>query len=428
MYGAQCRCDTACLIVELAGMLMAPPLTQALTEARVGAAAVLAEQESLERAHVLAARLAETAVQRDHAGGHAAAEREWLRESGLLTLSIPASFGGLGASWTTVYRVIRILAQADSALAHVFAFHHLQLASIQLFGSAQQQRKLLSGTVAERWFWGNALNPLDKRVSASLHPNGFVLDGIKSFSSGSVGSDWLMVSAWDAGTQSAVIGVLPTNEDGVTVQPDWDSFGQRQTDSGNVHFSSVLLTHDHVLQRPGQVTTAQATLRPLVSQLILTNLYLGIGQGAFETATRYTGSESRPWSASGVAAATDDPYVQQRYGKLWLLLRPAEVLADHAAVELERLFRKGVLVNAKERGELAIAVAEAKCLAHQAGIEVSNQMFELTGARSTSTQLGYDRFWRNARVHTLHDPIDYKLRDLGRYALSGTLPEPTAYS
>ena len=71
-------------------------------------------------ASALAARLAESAVERDRAGGHAATEREWIRASGLLTLSIPAEYGGQGASWNTVYQVIRILARADSALAHVF--------------------------------------------------------------------------------------------------------------------------------------------------------------------------------------------------------------------------------------------------------------------------------------------------------------------
>ena len=71
----------------------------------------------------LAQALDTTAVQRDHAGGHAAAERELIRDSGLLGLSVPRSAGGLGADWPTVYRVVRRLAQADSALAHVFAFH-----------------------------------------------------------------------------------------------------------------------------------------------------------------------------------------------------------------------------------------------------------------------------------------------------------------
>ena len=255
-----------------------------------------------------------------------------------------------------------------------------------------------------------------------------MLDGVKSFSSGSVGSDWLTISAWHEESQSALIGVVPTRQQGVEVQADWDAFGQRQTDSGNVHFTQVPLPPTQVLQAPGHAPTPQATLRSQVAQLIMANLYLGIGEGAFEAARAYTVDEARPWFASGVPAAAADPLIQHRYGQLWLKLRPAAVLADHAAQELERLFRLGAAVTARQRGELAIAVAEAKVLAHTAGVDVSNQIFELTGARSTSAKYGYDRFWRNVRVHTLHDPVDYKLRDLGRYALDGTLPEPTAYS
>ncbi|CDG82450.1 acyl-CoA dehydrogenase family protein [Janthinobacterium agaricidamnosum] len=378
----------------------------------------------------LARRLAHTAVARDRAGGHAAEEREWIRASGLLTLSIPREFGGQGADWGTVYQVIRILARADSALAHVFGFHHLQLAGIQLYGSAQQQRSLLSQTVEHHLFWGNALNPLDRRTtaSASATDDGFILDGIKSFSSGSVGADWLTISAWHEATQSALIGVLPARQPGIDVQADWDAFGQRQTDSGNVHFSQVHLPATLVLQAPAQAATPQATLRSQVAQLVMANLYLGIAEGAFEAARSYTVQQSKAWPASGVGQASDDTLLQHRYGQLWLLLRPAELLADHAARELERVFRKGALITAEDRGLLAVAVAEAKCLAHQAGIEISSQMFELTGARSTSARFGYDRYWRNVRVHTLHDPIDYKYRDLGRFALQGRLPEPTPYS
>ena len=386
------------------------------------------EPDAIGIATALAARLAETANARDQAGGHAAQEREWIRDSGLLTLSIPVEFGGQGASWPLVYQVIRILARADSALAHVFGFHHLQLAGLHLYGNARQQRRLLTLTVEQRLFWGNALNPLDKRVAALDTDDGFVLDGIKSFSSGSVGSDWLTVSAWHAPTQTALIAALPTRQSGITVQPDWDAFGQRQTDSGNVHFDQVALPADLVLQAPAQAATAQATVRSQIAQLIMANLYLGIAEGAFEAARAYTSEQAKAWFASGVAEAADDPLVQHRYGQLWLLLRPAQVLADVAAQDLDTVYRKGPLITAHERGLLAVAVAEAKCLAHKAGIEISSQLFELTGARSTSARYGYDRYWRNVRVHTLHDPVDYKLRDLGRYALSGRVPDPTPYS
>lgn len=378
----------------------------------------------------LAARLASTAVERDRAGGHAPCEREWIRESGLLALSVPADFGGAGAGWSTVQATVRILARADSALAHVYAFHHLQMATIDFYGNAGQRRHLFGATVSQRLFWGNALNPLDKRCVATARDDGFMLNGIKSFCSGSVGADWLIVSAWDQAVNGALIGALPATQAGLTVQADWDAFGQKQTDSGNVLFEDVALPAALVLQAPSATPalTSRMTLRTQISQLIMANLYLGIGQGAFEAARAYTREQARPWFASGVARAADDPVVQHRYGKLWLLLRPAELAADHAAGMLDRAMDRGEGLTAGERGEVAIAVAEAKALSHQAGLDISNQMFELMGARSTSAQFGFDRFWRNARVHTLHDPVDYKIRDLGRYALDGTLPEPTAYS
>lgn len=376
----------------------------------------------------LAARLAATAVERDRRGGHAAAERELIRESGLLALTIPREFGGLGASWVIFFEVLRQLAQVDSALAHLFGFHHLQLAGVLLYGTPEQQATLLRRTVDERLFWGNALNPLDKRTLAREVDGGFLLDGVKSFASGSVGSDQLTVSAWHEPTQTALIAAVPTLRGGIAVQPDWDAFGQRQTDSGNVVFHQVFVAHAEVLQAPGIAPTPRATLRSQVAQLIMANLYLGIGLGAFDEARRYTREHSRPWFAAGVAQAVDDPFVQHRYGELWLLLRPAVALADGAARRLDEALRRGDALTAAQRGEVAIAVAEAKALSHRAGLEVSSQLFELTGARATSGRLGLDRFWRNVRVHTLHDPIDYKLRDLGRWALDGHVPEPTAYS
>jgi alkylation response protein AidB-like acyl-CoA dehydrogenase len=384
--------------------------------------------DPLDTVHALAAQLAQTAVERDRLGGHAARERELIRDSGLLALSIPAQDGGIGASWDVTLRAVRILARADSALAHVFGFHHLQLAGITLYGDAAQQRDLLRRTAAENLFWGNALNPLDKRTVATDTADGFLLDGVKSFCSGALGSSWLTVSAWHAPTASALIGVLPTATDGIDVRGDWDAFGQKQTDSGTVTFDRVHLPAHLVLLPPGATPTAQATLRSQVAQLIMANLYLGIAEGAFAAARDYLAADARPWFASGVAAATDDPFVQHRFGELWTLVRPAEVLADDAGRGLQRLFAKGAAVTAQERGELAVAVATAKVLAHRAAIDIGSGLFELTGARSTSAKHGFDRYWRNARVHTLHDPVDYKYRDLGRYALTGTVPEPTAYS
>jgi alkylation response protein AidB-like acyl-CoA dehydrogenase len=378
----------------------------------------------------LAARLHATAVERDRLGGHPARERELIRASGLLALSVPRAHGGDGADWLTIGNVVRIVARADSALAHLLGLHHLQVAGIGLTGGARQQRRLFTETIERDVFWGNALAPLDRRLVATPTAGGYVLDGATRFTSGARGADWLTVCAWDPLAHGALTAVVPVRQPGIAVQDDWDAFGQRQADSGTVTFAGVPLAEDDVLQPAGRAPTPQAQLRPLVAQLALTNVLLGLAEGALEAARGYLRGDARPWFASSpeVASATDDPYIQQRFGNFHLLVRPAQALADAAATELDWALARGAHLTARERGEVAVTITGAKLLAHRAAIEIGNQMFELTGARPTSGRHGLDRFWRNARVHTLHDPVDYKLRDLGRYALDGTVPEPTAYS
>src|SRR4051794_13611569 len=94
--------------------------------------------EVVEVATKLARRLAEDAAARDQAGGTATEQLQWIRESGLLGLRIPREYGGLGADWRTTNDVIRIVAQADSSLAHILAWHQLEVVTPELIGSAEQ--------------------------------------------------------------------------------------------------------------------------------------------------------------------------------------------------------------------------------------------------------------------------------------------------
>ncbi|MCA6215998.1 acyl-CoA dehydrogenase family protein [Ideonella sp. B7] len=379
----------------------------------------------------LAERLAATAVARDRRGGHAAAERDAIRNSGLLGLVIPKDAGGLGAAWSTQYQVLRRLAQVDSALTHVYAFHNLQIATIQLWGSAAQQADLLPRTLREHWFWGNALNPRDTRLKATRVEGGWVLNGVKSYASGSVGSDRLVLSAVEVqpdGSERQLVGHVATRAAGVQVQEDWDSFGQRQTDSGTVTFEQVPLPDAAVFQRPGETPTPQATLRTVLAQLILTNLYLGLAQGAYQQALGYLRERTRPWPNGNAAQAIEEPLLAHRWAELWLKIRAAELATDAAQQAADVALARGAALTAEERGAVAIAAAEAKVLAHRAGVDVSSEVFELTGPGATQGGLGLDRFWRNVRVHTLHDPVDLKLRDIGHFHLQGRVPAPTSYT
>jgi alkylation response protein AidB-like acyl-CoA dehydrogenase len=67
-------------------------------------------------------------------------------------------------------------------------------------------------------------------------------------------------------------------------------------------------------------------------------------------------------------------------------------------------------------------VAEARVLTTEASLAAGSKLFELAGTQSTLDPLNLDRHWRNARTHTLHDPVRWKLHAVGNYYLNGAAP------
>jgi alkylation response protein AidB-like acyl-CoA dehydrogenase len=406
----------------------APSTPAASDEVPLPRATTLADVHGVTDA--LAHRFARTAAQRDLLGGTPKEQRDELRRSGLLALSIPTALGGLGASWSQVLEVVRQLSQVDSSLAHLFAFHHLMLATVQLFGRPAQWTPWLRHTAQRDWFWGNALNPLDRRTTWRAIDGGLEISGKKSFCSGAQDSQMLIVSAvGETGSDAPLrIAAVPTARSGIRLCDDWDNIGQRQTDSGSVQFDRLRVDHDELLLDPGPLSTPLSCMRPLLAQAILVNIYIGIAEGAFEDARRYTLAEARPWHASGCSRAADDPHVRVQFGEFHAGLQALRLLGDHAGRQIDAALARGDALDEAGRGDVALAITTAKVNATRIGLDICNRLFEVTGARSTHAGLGLDRHWRNLRTHTLHDPITYKLQELGDWALFGQRPAPTFYS
>lgn len=376
----------------------------------------------------LASTFAATAAERDVRGGTPKVERDLIRDSGLLALSIPVEFGGLGGNWRDTLEVVRILSRADSSLGHVFGFHHLMLATVRLFAMPSQWQPWLEQTARRQWFWGNALNPLDERTISRVQGDSREFNGQKSFCSGALDSEMLIASALEEGTGKLLVAALPTARSGIQVVPDWNNMGQRQTDSGSVTFEKVRVENRDLLLDPGPLSTPFSCLRPLVAQLVLANIYLGIAEGAFQEASHYTLNEARPWHASQVGSTDHDPYVLGHYGDFWVGLESGRVLTDRAADKLDQAWLRGGALTELERGEVAVAIATAKVSATQTGLDICSRMFDVAGARATHGGLRLDRYWRNLRTHTLHDPVAYKVRELGAWALRQQYPTPSFYS
>ena len=126
-----------------------------------------------------------------------------------------------------------------------------------------------------------------------------------------------------------------------------------------------------------------------------------------------------PWVDSGVDHANEDPYLIAEVGQLHIQLSGASALLERAARLLD--------TPAADRSptfsvDASIAVAEARVAVAQVALKAGSQLFEWGGTRSALSRHNLDRHWRNARIHTLHDPLRWKHQVIGNYVLNDVLP------
>jgi len=372
--------------------------------------------------------LAPDAAARDRAGASPRREVELLRETGLLALLNPVAHGGGGGSFADALLATRIIGRADASIAQLLAYHYLHLTNAVWRATPEQAERLSRGSVAGQWFWGGASNPRDPESRLTPEAaDGFRLNGRKTFASNAALADKITLRA-QLGDGFAVI-VVPGDRGGVTHGNDWDAFGQRLSESGTVTFVDVRVEKDEVLGDPAAPPPPPRTsLVVPFHQLLIVNFYIGTAEGALAEAARYIRTTSRPWQASGVARASLDPYILEHYGDLDVELRASAALADVAGQRFEAATARGDAITPDERNLAAAAIYAAKVHASRTALEVTSKIFELMGARATAGHYGYDRFWRNIRTHTLHDPVAYKSREVGNFALNGIITPTPLYS
>ena len=390
-----------------------------------------AHDESLTRARAVAQELAADVVEREAAGKAPGREVELLRGSGLLPLLVPAEHGGSGAGWPTAWAVVRTITAVDPSIGQLLGYHYLHSWRIRLNRRTDVVARLDAAGAEHAWFWGGAGNPRDAGLELEPVSGGLLLRGTKFFATGAEVADRINASGTRTDTGEKLALAVDAHQDGVRHGHDWDALGQRLSASGSVTFADAFVAEDDVLGPNEQADAgapAFATLHVLGFQAMLAQLHVGIAEGALAAGAEYTRTRSRAWATSGVAEAVDDPLVRQRYGQLDARLRAAAALADRAAASLTAAAGRGWDLGAEERADVAVELAAAKVVTTEVVLEVTSTVFELTGARATRTGTGLDRFWRDARTLTLHDPVAHKAVEVGDRLLTGAAPVPSAYS
>ncbi|OED01118.1 MULTISPECIES: SfnB family sulfur acquisition oxidoreductase [unclassified Rhizobium] len=379
------------------------------------------EQQALAVAQELAARFATSASERDSERLLPFAEMDALAQSGLLAITVPEEYGGLDVSNAALAEITAILAEADGSIGQIPQNHFYILEALRVDGSEDQKRFFFSRALAGDRF-GNALSERGTKTVGHYNTRitrdgpGYRINGRKFYSTGVLFADWITVFALDD-ADKLVMAFVPKGTEGVEIIDDWDGFGQRTTGSGTTALNNVYVNADHVVlhhkgfERPTTIGS--------VGQIIHAGVDLGIARAAFAETLDFVKTKSRPWMDSGVDRASDDPLTIAKIGQIAIRL-------EAAAATIERAGRKvdaaQVETTEKRVVEATLAVAAAKVLTTEIAMEATNTLFELAGTASVKLDLNLDRHWRNARTHTLHDPVRWKYHVVGNYHLNDVIP------
>ncbi len=349
------------------------------------------------------------------------AEVDLFSQSGLWGITIPKAYGGAGVSQVTLAKVFATLAAGDPSLTQIAQNSFEIIDVIRQTGSEEQKRELFGAVLAGRRL-GNAFSEFGgKNVEAFetklvRKDDHFIVSGRKFYSTGALFAHLVPIVALDEDGH-VVVAVADRDAEGLEVVNDWSAFGQRTTASGTVNLQAVSIPAARVL--PAHIVYENQSAVGPQSQLIHAAIDAGIARGAIEATIDLVRNHARPWIDSGLDKAADDPYTIAAIGDLKIRLHAAEAMLERAGRYLDETIAD---VNDKTIASAKIAVAEAKVLTTEVALAAANKLFELAGTRSTLGVHNLDRFWRDARTHTLHDPVRWKFHAIGQYYLSGIQP------
>ena len=362
------------------------------------------DTEALSVARELATILKRDSALRDRERRLPHDELELFSRTGLWGISVPKAYGGAGVSTTTLASVIALISAADSSLGQIPQNHFYALEVLRVNGRPQQQQRFYEEVLAGKRF-GNALaelgtkNAHERTTHLAKAEHGFRITGRKFYATGALYAQRIPTSVVDDdGVQH--LAFVPRDSDGLTVIDDWSGFGQRTTGSGSVVFDNVFVAAEDVI--PFQSAFERPTTVGPLAQILHAAIDTGIARAAYEDALHFVRTKTRPWIDATTDIASEDPLTLKSFGHLSVRLSATEALLERAG---EFLDIAQANPNAQTVAAASIAVAEVRALSTEISLAAGSALFELAGSQATLAEHGLDRHWRNARVHTLHDPV-----------------------
>jgi alkylation response protein AidB-like acyl-CoA dehydrogenase len=360
----------------------------------------------------------------------------WIKEAGLGRLRIPVPEGGGGASLRELFATVIALAEADSNVAHILRTHYWfveqQLVSADPDDRARGLALLNSGALVGNGFSEQSKRPVGLYFDTAFTPDpngGYRLDGEKFYSTGTLYSDYTQI--WAAAPNGRIAGaVIPIDREGVTVEGDWDGFGQRLTATGTTRLSNVHVAEDEYFDLGEPDGEQPPTYNGAFLQLYLQAVTAGVLRSVRNDAVALANRRARNFSHAAVPQSpSDDRQVLQVVGEIASSAFAAEAIVLVAAERLQDAYDS--VVDGAPTAETAeaaqLAAAEAKVAVDGFSYATAAKLFDVGGASATQSIYNLDRHWRNVRTISTHNPTFLKASAIGDNLANGASFPANAY-
>lgn len=344
-------------------------------------------------------------------------------DNGLLAVSIPTAYGGMGAGYADYVRVSEEVGRHCGASGLTFNMHNATMLwcgeVADLLDMTPQQREqhderraamyrgvVEHGHIHSQPFSEGLAPGATAGVGTTATPveGGWLVTGRKIFASLSGAATFYNVTCQVPGEDIIRLLGVPSDGDGVTIVDDWDPLGMRGTVSRTLLMRDVFVPAANEWMPPGLYN--QAALRYPWLFLSLCPSYLGLTGGVLEVARRYLRGEM-PGQAAG--ARRDHAVKQMGWAQMQVKHQQAQAL-------LYRAIDEAVLDPTE--AQLVTGWAAAFTVMEHAA-EVASLAIRVCGGQSMLKHLPLERMYRDARLGSTMLPwsAEVCLERLGRAGL-----------
>lgn len=337
------------------------------------------------------------AEERDEKEEFPRAQWDKLCELGLAGITFPEEYGGAGADYISYAIAVEELSRVDASIGVTLSAHaSLGSNPINMFGTEEQKKKFLTplaeGTKLGAFGLTEPMAGSDAsgtRTTAVRDGNEYVLNGSKIFITNAHEADIYVVFAQmdkSKGNHGIAAFIVEKGTPGFSFGKKERKMGIRSSATYELIFEDCRIPAENLLGEEGKgFKIAMQTLD--YGRIGIASQALGIAQGAYEAAVKYTNE-------------------RVQFGKPISALQNTQFkLADMATqIEAARLLvYQAAFIASEHKQPVSKAAAMAKLFASETAMAVTTQAVQLHGGYGFTRDYPVERMMRDAKITEIYE-------------------------